>query len=79
MPCQQGFGHALDDVGMLPSEIGGFSAIFGEVIKLRLGAIILAEQLPVSFSHGEVWQAFFEFFTHGFPVRWATPKDGGGA
>jgi hypothetical protein len=69
--------HPLDDVGMLRGEVGGFSAIVGEVIKLRLSAVILAKQLPVPVTHGEIRQAFGELFTHRLAIRRATPKDGG--
>ena len=43
MPGEDHRGEALNDFRMPGDEAGGLAAIFGKVIKLRVGAVVVAE------------------------------------
>ena len=45
-----------DDLGMLGGDVRGLAGVAGQVVELRVGAVVLAEQFPAPVADGEVGQ-----------------------
>ena len=76
MPGEEGLGETGDDLGIFRGEVGDFGAVIGEVVELGLGAIVVAEELPIAFAHGEIGLGLADVGKPIFPVGWTTPVDG---
>jgi len=62
---------------MSRGEVGSFAAIVGEIVELRLTTIVIAEELPVAFAHGEIRERLKEGGRGRFSIGWTAPEEGG--
>ena len=79
MPGEKGLGETGDDLGIFRSEVGDLRAVISEVVKLGLGAVVVAKELPIAFAHGEIGLGVADVGEPIFPVWRTTPIDGLGA
>ena len=74
MPLQQRAGQAGHALRLFGRAVAAFAGILAQVVELRLGTVVLAEQFPVALTHGQIRQSLRRG-AHRFAIGRTAPKD----